>query len=50
MIHSELFQVFHKEDLQRMVDQRTSQKPLIHLEIQDKLQTGHIRRGRDGIM
>lgn len=29
--------IFSKEDLQRMVDQRTSRKPLIHLEIQDKI-------------
>ena len=29
--------IFTKEDLQRMVDQRTSKKPLIHLEIQDKI-------------
>ena len=29
--------IFSKEDLQRMVDQRTSKKPLIHLEIQDKI-------------
>ena len=29
--------IFSKEDLQRMVDQRTSRSLLIHLEIQDKI-------------